>query len=161
MYFIVDTATDTETMYLAAFAFGIAEVMMETITTYFLSQNIPFVHFFMNITLAGFVRCGIGTAAGGAIVHRIFSYCMQKDFRIVSESIDFNNYSPAMMDYASTQSMLMALKESYGYLVIVGIIMLLYIMISNYTSEITRFVPRMITVRSWMVGRRKEDPAID
>jgi hypothetical protein len=39
--------------------------------------------------------------------------------------------------------------------------MLLYIMISNYTSEITRFVPRMITVRSWMVGRRKEDPAID
>lgn len=161
MYFIVDTATDTETMYLAAFAFGVAEVMMETIATYFLSQNIPFVHFFMNITLAGFVRCGIGTAAGGAIVHRIFNYCMQKDFSIVCESIDLNNYSPAMMDYATTQTMLMALKESYGCLTIIGVIMLLYIMISNYTSEITRFVPRMITVSTWMTGRRKEDPAID
>jgi hypothetical protein len=161
MYFIVDTATDTETMYFAAFALGVAEVMMETIATYFLSQNIPFVHFFMNITIAGFVRCGVGTAAGGAIVHRIFSHSMTRGYMVVSESIGYDNMTPEMVDYASLQSLLMALKESYGWLILVGIVMLLIILLSNYRSTITRFVPRMVTVSSWMIGRRAEDPSID
>jgi hypothetical protein len=161
MYFIVDTATDKETMYLAVFALGVSEVMMETVATYYLSQTIPFVHFFMNITIIGFVRCGIGSAAGSAIVHRIFSYSMTKDFMIASESIDLNTMNAATMEFVGTQSLLMALKESYGYLILVGIVMLIIIMLSNYRTTITRFLPRLITVSSWMTGRRKEDPAIN
>jgi hypothetical protein len=72
-----------------------------------------------------------------------------------------NTMNAATMEFVGTQSLLMALKESYGYLILVGIVMLIIIMLSNYRTTITRFLPRLITVSSWMTGRRKEDPAIN
>jgi hypothetical protein len=158
MYFICDTATDKETMYLAVFAFGMAEVMADTIATYYLSQTIPFKHFFMNLTIIGFVRCGVGTAAGAAIVQRLFHWSCSKNMMVASESLSLNNVSDTVMTYFSQQGMLMALKESYGWLIFVGVIMLTFILLSNYRTTIMHFVPRMVAVSRWMTHAGTKDP---
>ena len=160
MYFMCDTATDKETMYLAMFALGVSEVMIETIATYILSQNIPFKHFFMNITIIGFWRCGPGTAAGGALVHRLFNWTTDKNIMIASENVTpaslFSGNAPAF----DIQGLLMGIKETYGFMILTGILMLIIILLSNYRTTITRFVPRMIAVRNWMVNKNAPDPTI-
>lgn len=150
MYYLCDTQTDKELMYFAIFAFGVAEVMMETVATYYLSQTIPFPHFFMNITIAGFIRCGAGSAAGAAIVHRIFNWTMAKSSMIVSESIPDSATAFQVGDSFATQSLLMALKESYGYIILAGILIISIILLSSYHTTIKQFVPKLITVNKWM-----------
>ena len=151
MYFITGTQTDKETMYLAMFALGVSEVMIETVATYWLSQAIPFQHFFMNITIIGFVRCGMGTAAGGAIVHRLFAWATAKHMMVSSENVG------ALGDFAG-HALEMALKESYGVMIVLGIVMMLFIMIANFSTPIVRLLPRLVSVRRWMTHNDAPDP---
>lgn len=71
LYFMRDPVTEALMLYLPMFAFGMTEVMTESVATYSLAQYIPFPHFSQNITIVGFARCGIGTAAMDAIVERM------------------------------------------------------------------------------------------
>jgi hypothetical protein len=160
MFFLCDAQTDKILMYLAYFALGVAEVMIDTIATYYMSQNIPFVHFFMNITILGFVRCGTGTAAGAAIVHELFHSSLTKNFSVVSESFTSGPLSPDLLDYANTQAQLISLKECFGYMVTIGIVLMLLILISRYSTTIKRFVPRIIAVRRWMTSPKAQDPTL-
>jgi hypothetical protein len=158
MFYMCDTATDKETMYLAIFAFGLAEVLMENIATYYLSQNIPFQHFFMNITIIGFVRCGLGSSAAGAIAHRIFNRSLAKNYLIASESIDMNSVSDQAMQFYNTHSLLMAMKETYGIFVFLGVALLLIVLVSNFRGGIKQFVPRLVAVARWMTRKNAPDP---
>ncbi len=160
MYYLCDTETDKETMYLAFFALGVSEVMIETIATYYLSQNIPFMHFFMNITIIGFARCGLGSAAGAAIVHKFFNWSMTKSFMIASESITDYAGIQEKSGILETQSLLMALKESFGFLVLLGLLLMVAILLCNYRTSIKRFVPRIVAVRKWMNKPDSEEPTI-
>jgi hypothetical protein len=160
MYYMCDTETDKETMYLAFFALGVSEVMMESIATYYLSQSIPWPHFFMNISIIGFIRCGVGSAAGAAIVHRFFNWSMTKSFMIASESITDYAGIEEKSQILETQSLLMALKESFGFLVMLGLLLMVAILLSNYRTTFKRFVPRMVAIRKWMGKPQSGDPTI-
>jgi hypothetical protein len=160
MYFICDSATDKETMYLAMFALGISEVMMETIATYYLSQKIPFQHFFMNIAIAGFVRCGMGTAAGAAIVHRIFNWATAKSYMIISEGFTDHTAAAQAGNNISVQTLLMGIKETYGYAIIIGIALMIIILGSRYRTDIRRLVPKLISISRWMIHPKTKDPTL-
>jgi hypothetical protein len=77
---------------------------------------------------------------------------------VASESLSLNNVSDTVMTYFSQQGMLMALKESYGWLIFVGVIMLIFILLSNYRTTIMHFVPRMVAVSRWMTHAGTKDP---
>jgi hypothetical protein len=59
----------------------------------------------------------------------------------------------------SRQSVMISLKECYGYLVIVGVIIILMIMMSSYRNSVTRIIPRMVAIRRWMNNPTTDDPA--
>jgi hypothetical protein len=165
MYFVCDSATDKETMYLALFALGIAEVMMEAFATYYLSQTIPFQHFFMNITIIGFVRCGLGSSAATAIVHRLFNWATTKQMMIVTENLTQNDFidmaqgvNENVVTKLTTHGLLMAIKDCYGMLITVGLIVLIFIMLSRFSIPFSRFVPRIMAVRSWLTRKNMPDP---
>jgi hypothetical protein len=161
MYFLCYEQVEREIMYFGVFAFGLAEVMMETIATYYLSQNIPFKHFFINITIVGFVRCGFGTSVGAAIVERVFRITSVKNYMIAAEGITANNVSDATMQLYQQQGLMMALKDTYGAAIFVGVILMIIILLSNYTTTITRFVPRIMSVRRWMTRASAPDPTLN
>lgn len=164
MYFLIDVDTNKEAMYLPLFALGMAEVMMESIATYYLSQAIPFIHFFMTISIIGFVRAGLGSAIGSAIVHRLFNWSMAKNFMLTSSNIDGTasaNVLPQWLDSASvvsTQSLMISLKECYGYLILVAIAFLVIILMTNYKTSIRRLLPRVMSVRRWLNNTSTQDP---
>lgn len=160
MYFLCSTETEKYLMYLGVFSFGLAEVMVDTMATYYLSQTIPFPHFFMNITIIGFARCGLGTALGGGIAHRIFSYFSAKSFMNLSEGfVNAETVYHSIGNY-DTQSLLMALRDSYGCMTLIGIIVLLFILMSNYENSIKHYVPKVFSVWKWMTKRKSEDPML-
>lgn len=104
------------------FFLAIGEVMMETGATYALSQHVPFPVFFMNITIIGFVRCGMGSSAGAAFVEHTFA----------KFSID---YGP-----------LAAIREIYGLGAIMIIFMAVMILLSNYRSIPGKLIPKWSTI---------------
>lgn len=164
MYFSIDSTVNKEVFYLPLVALGIAEVMMEAMATYYLSQAIPFKHFFQTIAIIGFVRAGFGTSIGSAVVDRLFNWSLAKNFTISSEAIDcvlVSNGSfrfDQLMSNMSTQSIMLALKETYGYVIFVGIVMLMIVLLSNYKTTIRRMLPRLVSVRRWLVNPSAQDP---
>lgn len=166
MYFLIDGNTSKEMFMLPLVAFGMAEVMMEMIATYYLSQAIPFQHFFQTIALIGFVRAGVGNAIASAGVHRLFNWSMTKNFAICSGNIDgmVNTVAlPQDIDagvLTTVQSLMISVKECYGYLILLGIVMLVVVLLSNYKTAIVRFLPRVMSVRRWLSSDQSKDPTI-
>ncbi|MCM1451445.1 MAG: hypothetical protein NC102_04255 [Clostridium sp.] len=122
MYFIALPQTPKEYLTVPIFILGFADVMIEVGGTYALSQKVPWPVFFPNITIIGFVRCGIGTAAGASIVERLFASNMRQ-YGIVD-----------------------AVRETFGVASWVMMAMLVLILASNFKSAPLRLVPKWTTV---------------
>lgn len=122
MYFLITSATPKEFLYIPVSCLSVAEIMMETGATYILSQRIPWPYFFMNITIIGFVRCGMGSAAGAAIVEHMF---------------DINTAQYGIVE---------SIRECYGVGVIVCVASIMLVLLSNFKATPRKLVPKVITV---------------
>lgn len=163
VYFLIDPSTEAWLFYIPLFAFGAAEVMMEAGATFIMAHSIPFPHFFMNISIVGFARCGVGTAAAGAIVERLFAWAMSKNILLSAAGMDGRNMSdePWMSQYFITQNLMLAIKECFGYLAIFGILMMTFVLLSNYHTTFSRIVPKIISVARWIrYPRHTPDPTL-
>jgi hypothetical protein len=152
-YFLIHPDTEAWLFDIPLFAFGVAEVMMETGVTYWLSQAIPFPHFFINITIVGFVRCGLGTSAVGALTERLFAWSTAKNAALNAAALDgFNPIGNGFdwAQYLGSQTIITSLRECYGYLIIFGIIMMTLVLCSNFKPTVTRIVPQMGSVARWL-----------
>lgn len=156
LYFMIDPSTEAWLLYIPMFAFGMAEVMMESVATYVLSQYIPFPHFFQNITIIGFARCGVGTAAMAAVVERMFAWACSKHELLTAEDVALNPAEFLMnaSQYLAQQHIMLALKECFGYLAIVGVMSMLLVLSYRYRSLPQQLLPRMIDVAHWFKRAR-------
>jgi hypothetical protein len=165
MYFLIDGDTNKEMLFLPLVAVGISEVMIGSITNVYISQSVPFSLFFAGLSAVGYSRCGIGNAAGAAIVQRLFNWSSVKNSMEASENIDGTILPFDMPSWSETvtevsrQSVMLSLKECYGYLVILGIVTMLFIMLFNYRNAVTRLIPKMAAIRRWMNNPVTDDPA--
>jgi hypothetical protein len=113
----------------------------------------------------GFSRCGIGNVAGAALVQRLYNWSIVKNRIDASDNIDGTILPFDMPSWSDTvsevsrQSVMISLKECYGYLVILGILMMLLIMMSTYRTHVRRVIPRMAAIRKWMNNPTTGDPA--
>ena len=161
-YFLIDPAAEAWQFYIPLFALGMATIMMESGATYLLSQAIPFPHFFMNIAIIGFVRCGFGTSAAGAVVERLFAWALGKDMMLTSADVA----APAMSEqwfsqYFTAQNMMIAVKECLGYLALFGVAVSLIVLLSRYRTSVKRFVPKISAVAGWIRNSREvADPTL-
>ncbi len=165
MYFLIDGDTNKEALYLPLVAVGISEVMIGSITNVYLSQSVPFSFFFFGLSAVGYARCGIGNAAAGAIVQRLYNWSLMKNSQEAAENIDGTVLPFDMPSWSDTvaevsrQSVMLSLKECFGYLVILSVIVILFIMMSNYHTAVTRLIPKMVAIRRWMNNPTTDDPA--
>lgn len=151
-YFLIDPATEAWQFYIPLFAFGMGEVMMESGATYMICTTIPFQHTFMNVAIVGFVRCGVGTAAAGAAVERMFAWAMSKTLMLTSSEIaDTDGAGMSWFgSYFTQQNIMIAVKECLGYLAILGVAMMLIILLARYTPPVTRLLPKMGAAARWI-----------
>ncbi len=122
MYFISVPQTPKHYLAVPIFMLGFADVMIETTATFALSQKVPWPVFFPNITIIGFIRCGMGTSAGAAIIERAFAAYARK-------------YGP-----------LDAVRECFGLSAWVLLAMLVLILATNLKPAAVTLVPKWSTV---------------
>jgi hypothetical protein len=126
---------------------------------------VPFSYFFFGLSAVGYSRCGIGNVAAAAIVQRLYNWSSVKNHLDAADNIDGTVLPFDMPSWSDTlsevsrQSVMISLKECYGYLVIVGVMIILMIMMSSYRNSVTRIIPRMVAIRRWMNNPTTDDPA--
>jgi hypothetical protein len=64
------------------------------------------------------------------------------------------------MQLYNQQALLMSIKDAYGTVAFVVVITLLIVLLSNYRTTITRFLPGISSVRKWMSGKNVPDPTL-
>lgn len=125
--------------------------MMEAGATYMVCRNIPFQHMFMNIAIIGFARCGVGTTAAGALVERMLAWAMNKNVMLTSSEIDYANLEKSWFtEYFTQQNIMLAVKECFGYLALLGILMMLTILFARFSPSMNRILPTMSAAARWI-----------
>lgn len=111
--------------------------------------------FFQALCAVGFVREGIGGPIASALVTRIFKITYQSNYYTLGGELDALNPMTGNLSFPTyfgelqRQTMLVSIKEVFGYAVLFGILLLLFILITRYT----RVVHRIKLFRVPVVGR--------
>ena len=110
--------------------------------TVYLQQMVPFLYFFQALGAVGFIREGIGSPIANAIVSRILRVVQKANYLSLGGELDGLRASvpfEAMYGELQRQTLLVSLKEVYGYAVLAGIVFLLGVMAMRY-RRIVRYV---------------------
>lgn len=164
MYFLIGGDTNREAFFIPLFALGISEVMIGSASNVYLSQSLPFSHFFYGLSSIGYIRCGIGTAMGSATVQRIYNWAISKNSINAGDNLDGTVLPFDMPSWSNTlsviskQAVMISIKECYGYLIAIGIVMMLLIIIHHYRLPVKRLLPRMSAIRIWLSKENTSDP---
>lgn len=164
MYFLIDVDTNREAFYIPLFAMGMSEVMIGSASNVYLSQSVPFSHFFFGLSAIGYIRCGIGSAASAAFVQRLYNWSVAKNSMAASSNLDGTALPfdlPAWSETVSAvskQTVMISVKECFGYLILLGFSLILLIMLSNYRTVVVRLLPRMTSIRLWLNSEKDGDP---
>ena len=116
MYLMVTPGLDIESLFLPIFCrtFGVA--IFFTALTIYLEELMPFQHFFMGLTMVGFIRNGVvDTICSG-----IYSFSLRHHIA--------ENFSRAM-PYDATQVILVSLKQLFGVTCIIATVVLLIFLV--------------------------------
>lgn len=164
MYFLIGSDTNREAFFIPLFALGVSEVMIGSASNVYLSQSLPFSHFFFGLSSIGYIRCGIGTAMGSAVVQRLYNWSISKNSINAGDNLDGTVLPFDMPSWSNTlsvvskQAMMISIKECYGYLIAIGIVMMILIIIHHYRLPVKRLLPRMSAIRIWMNKENTNDP---
>lgn len=164
MYFLIGGDTNREAFFIPLFALGVSEVMIGSASNVYLSQSLPFSHFFYGLSSIGYIRCGIGTAMGSATVQRLYNWAISKNNINAGDNLDGTVLPFDMPSWSDTlsviskQAMMISIKECYGYLIAIGIVMMLLIIIHHYRLPVKRLLPRMAAIRIWLSKENTSDP---
>ena len=58
----------------------------------------------------------------------------------------------------SKQVVMLSVKECFGYLVLLGMMLTLLVLLSNYRTTVVRLLPRMTSIRIWLSSEKRGDP---
>lgn len=164
MYFLIDGDTYREAFYIPLFALGVSEVMIGSASNVYMSQSVPFSHFFFGLSAIGYVRCGIGSAASAAFLQRLYNWSLAKNSMTSYSGLDGEVMPFDLPRWGDTTSavskqvIMLSVKECFGYLVLLGMLLTLLILLSNYRTTVVRLLPRMTAIRIWLSSEKQGDP---
>lgn len=155
MYFLISPDTNIEKLYLPVVLRNMGNTMIYIVLTTYLSQIIPFRHFFQSLCAVGFVREGIGGPIATAVVSRLFKITVQSNYYTLGGVLDSLNPVTVRLPFSiyfgelQRQVILVSVKEVFGYAVLAGILLLIFILFARYT----KVVHRIKVFRVPVVGR--------
>ncbi len=155
MYFIISPAMNIERLYLPVLLKNAGNVIIYIVLTVYMSQIISFQHFFQGLCAIGFIREGIGAPIAAAVISRVFKETIQSNYFTMGSALDAVNPLTGQIPVAAymgelqRQVMLVSIKEVFGYAILLGILLLIFILFTRYT----RVVHHIKLFRVPVVGR--------
>lgn len=160
LYFLIDTSTDKEMLYLPMFFKGVGLCICYTVLTYALATGIPFKYYFEAMCVIGFIRTSFGNPMSGAIVTRAFNHIKAKNLALLSSEIDsthpFADSFSTVFAEIQRQVLMVSLKELYGYAIIAALIILSAILLADYRRFVIPTTTNMLRLSQiWKTIRHK------
>lgn len=137
-YFLISPDTNIEKLYLPVFIKNFGNVAIYIAMTVYLQQMVPFIYFFQALGAVGFIREGIGSPIANAIVGRILKVVQKANYLSLGGELDGTNPLASHLPFGAVygelqrQTLLVSLKEVYGYAVLASIVFLLGVMAMRY-----------------------------
>lgn len=116
MYFYISPELNLERLYLPTLLRTFGYAIYFTALTIYLEELMPFQHFFMGLTISGFARNGMVES----ICSGTFSYGMR--YHVADNIV-------RTMPYEPVQSMMVSIKQLFGYMCIGGCVFLLILLL--------------------------------
>lgn len=135
-YFTIDFNQSKESLmlpiFLRSFGYVILGICLLTVLT-----RVPFVYFFQSLTIQAFFSAGISSVLGSAILKYLLKIVMKKNSVLLSMELDNVNpiashlYTGELYGIVQLQSLIMSMKEIYGWLILLGLFCILLFMIKE------------------------------
>ncbi|MDL2231468.1 hypothetical protein LJB85_01865 [Porphyromonadaceae bacterium OttesenSCG-928-L07] len=129
-------------------------------------SRVPFQHFFQAITIQSFISACIGGVLGTALLGHALKVLMKKNLVLLSADIDHVNslisrFSPGeIYGKVQLQSLMVSMKELYGWLVLVSLICLLLFMIKESSIRPQAAIhPTYRSIRRFIKHQLKRHPS--
>lgn len=116
MYFYVTPELNIGRLYFPTFIRSFGYTIFFVTLTLYLEELMPFQHFFMGLTIAGFIRNGVVSSFSGGL----YQYFLRK--HVAENLVSGLPFTPA-------DSLLMGIKQLYGYTCIGGCFFMLLLML--------------------------------
>lgn len=153
-YFFIDYGVEKDMLFIPLFFRGMAAVIISIIyLTSIVQSGLPFQVFPQALTVNGFTGAVMGATLGPAIIGEILRHTIQKNISFFSQNmVDFNTdavHLPLneLIGMINGQAMIVAMKEIYGWLVIICLASLLLILLSYGTVRPYAIFPKWKTIR--------------
>jgi len=127
MYNIIDPRMNIEMLYLPSILRGTGNSMLYVALTLYVTQGIPFHHFFQALSLSGFVRSGFGSVLGVAVLTHAMKYLVKKNTMLLGWELDAGNLLASSLPVevlyreVQVQAMLVSMKEVFGWTGMIGV----------------------------------------
>lgn len=153
-YFLIDYGVEKEMLFIPLFIRGIAGVIISIVfLTSIVQSGLPFRTFPEALTVNGFTGAVMGATFGPAIIGEFLRHVMARNFALISGEFTLTNPSSFRMPMgelygmAQLQSLIVSMKEIYGWLLIIGLASLTIILLSYGPVRPHAFLPKWKTIR--------------
>lgn len=152
MYFTMDADLPKERLYLPVVlrSFGYTIIVAVFITSL---TTIPFPNFVQSLSVQAFMSACLGGVIGDAVITRFFNFVMKKNVMLAEAGLDRVNpivtHAPHDAIYGQLQihSLLVSMKEVYGWLCIAGLFLILVFLLWESSLRPSTFHPKWSTIR--------------
>jgi hypothetical protein len=144
-YFLISSAANIELFYLPLALKTAGTVILYAIMTIYAAQIVPFQHLFQVLCIMGFIREGIGSPIATAYVGRILKVFHQSNYLSLSGELDMQNPIVNLLPFNAfytelqRQSLLVSIKEIFGYAIMFGFLLLIAAMCTKY-PKINKYI---------------------
>lgn len=156
-YFFIDYGVEKEMLFIPLFFRGAASVIISIVfLTSIVQSGLPFQVFPQALTVNGFTGAVMGAVFGPAVIGEILRHTMAKNAAMLSSAMTDSSAAVSAMPLGSLfgtvqlHSMVVSMKEIYGWLLIVAIISLRVILVSYGPIRPSAIFPKWKTVRRTM-----------
>ncbi len=162
MYFIIDFNLPKEMLILPLFLRGMGYIII-AITFITALVPVPFQNFFQSLTIQAFASACIGALLGTTILSRAFKLIMKKNFMLLSANLDHVNPiikqipQGELLGVLQQQSIMVSLKEIYGWLCLLGLFCLLVFSLKESSLRPKALHPKFKTMRKAINHQLKKD----
>ena len=153
-YFFIDYGMEKEALFVPLFFRGASSVIISIVfLTSIVQSGLPFEIFPQAVSINGFTGAVMGATLGPAIVGEFLRHVMQRNIAYFSSGITDTTASiehiplQDLMGMVTGHSMIVAMKEIYGWLLVVSIGSFLVILVSFTPIRPNAFFPKWRNIR--------------
>jgi hypothetical protein len=159
LYFLIDGSIEKNMLYLPMFLKGAGLAVVYISITYKMSGSVSFQYYFQAICVIGFIRTTFGNAMSSALYTHLYNALKQKNMALLSGELDWmnplsKNFS-GLYSEVQRQATMVSLKEVYGYAVLTGILILIFILLFDYWKQVMPNIPKLVNI--WKMVKKESE----